>query len=83
MNIKVVRFSTNYEIINSDSCKIPATPRAYNSKKQKTIDIPDVSFKPLKQKKAQIEPETFKWCKCHILLSNDGIYPDKCFKDCI
>jgi hypothetical protein len=27
-------------------------------------------------------PKYFTWCKCHIQLSNNNIYPDKCFRHC-
>ena len=27
-------------------------------------------------------PKYFTWCKCHIHLSNNNIYPDKCFMQC-
>ena len=27
-------------------------------------------------------PKYFTWCKCHIYLSNNNIYPDKCFMQC-
>ena len=28
-------------------------------------------------------PKYFTWCKCHIHLSNNNIYPDKCFMQCV
>jgi hypothetical protein len=27
-------------------------------------------------------PKYFTWCKCHIQLSYNNIYPDKCFRQC-
>ena len=28
-------------------------------------------------------PKYFTWCKCHIHLSNNNIYPNKCFMQCV
>jgi hypothetical protein len=32
--------------------------------------------------KDTIRPDVFKWCTCHIFLSQNNTYPSVCFQDC-